>query len=471
MYLARTLLDRADGDESRRMPVVFNLSSWAQQRLPLDQWLIEELKVRYQVPQHMGRVWVEGNHIFPLLDGLDEVAESARAACVQAVSAYAQRDLDRTTLILCCRTEEYQALSISPPMYYAILLLPFTDEQVEAYLSSVSGPIDALRHVLREDRDLFELARRPLMLSIFTQAYHDDSSVDLPVAVPQQDYPHALFRHYVKHMLTRRGRVQQATEEQMYRWLIYFATQLYRQQRTMFAVEELQPAWLPERSRFWYRWSMPLMYALTFGLIFGPVFALSFGLAYGLISGSVSRLIFGVIFGLIVGIIGGLIGGLVFGVTFKHHQTILPAEITVWSWESAWRGVRVWTIGGLAVGVAAGLVGSIVSGLAAGIGVGLATVVVVGLVGGLVGGLPPMQLPEKENFSLNEGIWRSGKRGLLFVLLAILLFGLAGGIIFGKFGTSIGNLAFGLVFGLVLGSVGGLIFGLAFGLIGGRTGL
>ncbi|BCL79632.1 TIR domain-containing protein [Ktedonobacteria bacterium brp13] len=471
LYLARTLLDHADADEGRRMPVVFNLSSWAQQRLPLDQWLIEELKIRYQVPQNIGRAWVEAHQIFPLLDGLDEVAESARVACVQAITAYAQRDLDHAPLILCCRTEEYQALSIPPPIYYAIMLLPFTDEQMEAYLSSVSGPIDALRQALREDQDLFELAHRPLMLSIFTQAYHGDTSVDLPVADPQQDYPHALFGHYVKHMLKRRAPVQQATEEQMYRWLAYFATQLYRQQQTMFAIEELQPIWLPERFRLWYRWCMPVVYALAFGLIFGPVFGISFGFVYGLIAGSVSRLLFGVIFGLIVGLIGGLIGGLVFGVTFKHHQTIQPAEITIWSWSSAREGVRVWALGGLAVGAVAGLAGGILAGLAGGIVVGLAALVVVALVGGLVGGLPPMQLPEKFSFSPNEGIWRSGKRGLLFVLLAILLFGIAGGVIFGMFGASIGDLAYGLVFGLVLGSVGGLIFGLAFGLVGGRTGL
>ncbi len=470
LYLARLLLDQADADENRRIAVIFNLSSWSRQRLPLDQWLIEELKVRYQVPQQIGQAWIEGNQIFPLLDGLDEVAESARAACIQAITSYMQRSLDRTPLILCCRTEEYQALAKPPAISSAIVLLPFTDEQMEAYLSSVSGPIDALRQTLRADRDLFELARQPLMLSVFTQAYRGDVSLDLSITAPLQDYPHVLFKHYVKHMLRRRSRVQQATEEQMSRWLTYFAAQLYRQQQTMFAVEELQPHWLPERYRFWYRWSMPIMYALTFGLIFGPFFGLSFGCVYRLVSGSTSNLVFGIIFGLVVGIIGGLIGGLVFGVVFKHHQTILPAEITVWSWVAARQGARVWMFAGLTVGVVAGLAGSIFAGVAAGIVVGFVALMVVALVGWMVGGLPPMQLPEKFSSSPNAGIWRSGKRGLFFVLFAVLLFGASGGMLFGIFGTSIGDIVYGLVFGLVLGSVGGLIFGLAFGLVGGRTG-
>src|SRR5581483_1320225 len=263
LYLARMLLDRAQADEHRRIPVIFNLSSWAQQRLPLSEWLTQELKIRYHVPQQIGRAWVEANQIFPLLDGLDEVAESARVACVQAITFYAQREHDRISLIVCCRSEEYQALQVQLPLQYAVMLLPFTDEQVEVYLSSVSGSIDALRQVLAEDKDLFELARRPLMLSIFTQAYHGETSVDLPSTTTHEEYPRALFKQYVKHMLKRRTQLQQGTEEQIRRWLTYFAIQLHRQQQTIFAVEELQPAWLPAKYRPWYRWSMILAYGLT----------------------------------------------------------------------------------------------------------------------------------------------------------------------------------------------------------------
>ena len=42
----------------------------------------EELNVRYYIPQNIGQVWIAGNQIFPLLDGLDEVAETARVACI-----------------------------------------------------------------------------------------------------------------------------------------------------------------------------------------------------------------------------------------------------------------------------------------------------------------------------------------------------------------------------------------------------
>lgn len=471
LYLTRTLLDRAERDERRRIPVVFNLSSWAQFRLPLDQWLLEELRIRYQVPRQIGQAWLAANQIFPLLDGLDEVAESARAACVQAITSYSGQSHERLPLIICCRTQEYQALSVQLPLQYAVMLLPFSDEQIEVYLSSVSGRLDTLRQVLRKDKDLFELARRPLMLSIFTQAYHGEAEVSLPTTTTGEEYPRALFRQYVKHMLKRRTQLQQGTEEQVRRWLTYFATQLHRQQQTIFAVEELQPTWLPERYRPWYRWAMILAYGLTFGLFFGPFFGLAFGSAYGLMHQTLGSLAFGTAFGLILGVIGGLAGGLVFGLVFRQHQIIQPAEIAAWSWTSAKKGLLVGSGGGLIFGLVGVMIGWVIAGPLVGVIVGCVAEGIMIPLGGLVGGLSPMQMPERLSLSPNEGIWRSGRRGAFAVLFLMLLVGGAAGVIVGRFGTSVDTLVYAVLFGLVFGSVGGLIFGLAFGLMAGRTGL
>lgn len=471
LYLTRTLLDRAETDEHRRIPVVFHLSSWAQQRLPLHQWLTEELKTKYQVPQQIGQAWVEANQIFPLLDGLDEVTESARVTCAQAITSYTRQSLDRTPLVVCCRNEEYQTLSMQLPLQYAVMLLPFTKEQVDVYLSSVSGQFDVLRQTLYEDSELFELARRPLLLSVFTLAYQGASAVDRPVATTHNDYPQELFRYYVKHMLTRRAQLHQGTEEQMYRWLVYLATQLRRQQLTIFVIEDLQPTWLPESSRSWYRWSMTLVYGLTFSLAFGPIFGIGFSFVYGLVYKTIAKLIFGLIFGLIVGVTGGIAGGLVFGITFKQHQTIQPAEATAWSWIASTKGLTVGLVGGLLVGLAGGLVGGVAAGPLGGIVTGLTAALLVGLVAGFIGGLSPLQIPERITLAPNEGIWRSGRRGLFLAVLCVLLFGLAGGVIFGLLGTAIESLEYGPIFGTVLGAAAGLIFGQAFGLVGGRTGI
>ncbi|QBD78587.1 TIR domain-containing protein [Ktedonosporobacter rubrisoli] len=468
LYLARTLLDRAESNEGRRMPVIFHLSSWAQQRCPLDQWLVEELKTKYQVPQQLGRVWIETDKIFPLLDGLDEVEETARNACVEAIIAYMHRATVQTPLVVCCRNDEYQALTVQLPLQYAVMLLPLTNEQIDTYLSSISGQIEILRQAFNEDRDLLELARRPLLLSIFTLAYQGATSIDLPAT--HQEYPQALFRYYVKHMLSRRARLHRGTAAQMQGWLTYLARQLHNQQQTILAIEDLQPAWLSAWARRWYRWGMAITYGLVFGLVFGPIFGATFGCAYWLIHRSVANPLFGLIFGLTVGCIGGLVGGLAFGIIFKQ-QRIVPAEVASWSGAAAWKGLKLGLAGGLIVGAAGGLAGGIVVGLPGGITLGLAAALLVGLVGGAIGGLSPKQLPERLSLAPNEGIWRSGRRGFLLAGSCVALFGIAGGLIFGLYGASIATLAYAPLFGIVLGASGGLIFGLAFGLVGGRTGI
>src|SRR5437868_5911200 len=66
LELARDLLNRAERDERHPMPVIFNLSSWASKRQPLDLWLVEELNTKYQVPRKLGKARVDADQILPL---------------------------------------------------------------------------------------------------------------------------------------------------------------------------------------------------------------------------------------------------------------------------------------------------------------------------------------------------------------------------------------------------------------------
>ena len=107
LVLARELLDRAQKDETNPMPIVFSLSSWAIKQQPLAEWLVEELNTRYQVPHHLSEEWVKTDLVIPLLDGLDEVASSRRAACINAINAF--RKANFVPIVVCSRTEEYSA--------------------------------------------------------------------------------------------------------------------------------------------------------------------------------------------------------------------------------------------------------------------------------------------------------------------------------------------------------------------------
>jgi GTPase SAR1 family protein len=183
LQLARTLLDRAEADEHLPLPVIFNLSSWAQKRQSLTEWFISELWTKYQVPHQVGQSLVQANRILPLLDGLDEVAEEARVVCVQAIPAYYHpiRNLAERPLVLCCRSQEYEQISWPLPLSRAVSILPLTREQIDSYLSIGQEQLEDLRQALHQDAELYLLAGRPLMLSIFTLAYQRGITKDFPL--------------------------------------------------------------------------------------------------------------------------------------------------------------------------------------------------------------------------------------------------------------------------------------------------
>ena len=154
LQLARDLLRRAQHDEAHPMPVIFNLSSWATKRQPLGEWLVEELYSKYEVPLLLGREWIVTNQILPLLDGLDEVREEQRAACVEAINVY--RRAHTTPMVVCCRQADYDALGHTARLrlHNAIAVEPLTALQIDDYLARAGEDLAAVREILRTDRDL-----------------------------------------------------------------------------------------------------------------------------------------------------------------------------------------------------------------------------------------------------------------------------------------------------------------------------
>ncbi|MGD1703662.1 CHAT domain-containing protein [Dapis sp. BLCC M229] len=53
LQLAEKLVKQTEQDLTKPIPVMFNLSSWGEKQQPLEEWLREELKDKYQVPKTM----------------------------------------------------------------------------------------------------------------------------------------------------------------------------------------------------------------------------------------------------------------------------------------------------------------------------------------------------------------------------------------------------------------------------------
>ncbi len=244
LELTRDLIERAKRDETHPIPVIFNLSSWSLKQQPIAGWLVEELILKYQVPQKLAKHWVENEQVLPLLDGLDEVAPHNRADCIEALNRFKQ-DHGLLPMVITSRSADYLAQQSRVLLRTAIVIQPLTQEQIELYLASAKKQLAPVREALRADAELQELASTPLMLSILTLAYHGSSMNDLlalssPLARREQ-----IFATYVQRMFQRRGIKAHYSQVQTIRWLSHLASHMKRQSQSVFYVEQLQPAWLP----------------------------------------------------------------------------------------------------------------------------------------------------------------------------------------------------------------------------------
>jgi DNA polymerase III delta prime subunit len=423
LEMARDLLDRAQKDNTQPMPVVFNLSSWAAKRQSITDWMIEELKTKYQVPDKLGRSWVGADQILPLLDGLDEVAKEYRAVCVDAINAYRHEHM--VPIVVCSRITEYLSQTSRVQVRCAVVVQPLTTRQIDDYLASAGGQLAAVRVALRKDTELRELATTPLMLSVLTLTYQGKSVEDILIKDSFGTRRRQVLKTYVQRMLQRRGTETRYTTQQTMYWLTWLAKRMEQHSQTEFYIERMQPDWLLDtRLHFIYHIAVGLFLALVVWLVCAPIF----------------------------GPIGGLILGLISGLLIETKEEIEPKEIITWSRQIARKGLVGWLINvllsGLAVGLAVGLAKAPIVGLISGLVSGLIS----GLVIGLLFGLSSKKMDKHNLVTPNQGIWRSARNGILIGLVIGLISGLVSILISGQ------------AIGLFVGLLGVLVVGLLFGL-------
>ncbi len=287
LELALHLVVLAEQDTTQTLPVLLPLSSWATNRRPLHEWLVEQFAPLYDVPRSLSQQWLQTKQLLPLLDGLDEMEASARAACVAAINTYHRERLQ--SLVVCSRTNEYEAAATRErlALHAAVVVQPLSREQVDTHLTSVGKPLAALRAALRKNTVLRELATTPLMLQVLLFTYHGTKVRKLSHREAQ--LREQIWADYVERMVSRKGDVKRYLLHVTITWLGWLARQTHQRNQTIFSLEQLQPDWLPKSRRLLYHWSVGLFFGLFCGLPFGLVVGLGsgqlFGLLFGLVSG------------------------------------------------------------------------------------------------------------------------------------------------------------------------------------------
>jgi hypothetical protein len=277
------------------MPVVFNLSSWAKDEKSIVDWLIDELREKYQVPKPLSEPWIRLQQLILLLDGLDEVKEDYRNDCIRALNKFIEL-FPQTEMAVCSRVRDYESLTERLEISSAFCLQPLSSEQVYRFLDGVGGSLVGLKTLLKREAELEQFAQNPLILNFMSVAYQGWSVEELaPQLRSTSDRDKNLFNDYIDRRLER-GASSEYSKNKVLCWLSWLARQMVWEKQTIFLIEKMQPIWLQNRSEEKnYRIRAFILPGLSFGLIYGLIGSLSYGLSNNLITGLLNGLSFGLL--------------------------------------------------------------------------------------------------------------------------------------------------------------------------------
>lgn len=429
LELCRQAIERAEEDPLQPIPVVFNLASWKPEnkKTPeqaLTDWLVNELRGKYSVPNKIGRSWIENNALLLLLDGLDEVREENRETCIQAINTF--REEHGTLLAVCSRRQEYQDVKVQLNLFSAVSIQPLRKKQVLEYILAAGTGLTSLLHALQHDSELRKFAKTPLVLNILLLAYRNASPEDLNSLTKTGDYRNQLFSVYITQMFKRRGAVQRFSPEQTCQWLSWLSRRMVERRQILFTIENILPSWIPFSKK---------KKSLILGLIEGLISGISLGL-FGVLAGDLKMV-------LILGLVGGLLGGLF----VDREGDIKPTDKLIWSWKKARNGLLGGLVGGFIMSIILQLLERTPGGILGGM--------ILGSILGLSYGLSGVTTFARSN--PGDGIKTSFKNLLVSGLVSCLVFGLLFWLLLvSPINKLVASLVGGLIFGLLIGmSYGG----------------
>lgn len=284
--LASELIQLAKQSDKEPLPVIVNLSSWVVKQ-SLEEWLVKELLQNYNLSRKLGQQWIRNGQLLPLLDGLDEVPEAARAACIDAINTY-QSGCE--PLVVCSRTAEYVAQQFHLKLMKEIVIEPLTQEQIDKYLIKGGPTLIGLRMVIQQDKALRELATIPLMLKIMALAYQNTSTQALPSRGSMEEQQRQVFADYVKYMLHPNETQRNTPPQHILQWLIWLAQQMQRHGKSVFYIEQIQFDWLSEKRlpRQAYDFTAVRLPGIVLGILISFVMSVFF-MRYGMVPTSLIR--------------------------------------------------------------------------------------------------------------------------------------------------------------------------------------
>jgi hypothetical protein len=294
LELAQKLLNLADQQSDSPIPVLLKLSSWKKDRRTMFAWLVDQIDKEsgLAISKENLKEILKAHKLLLILDGLDELEESSRKNCVEAINnllkpgEFFQEGNCRWFphyIVICSRLQEYKTLGFTLKLNRAIYLKDLSEAQIEQYLADrdkelrkelsqniqdknpeksrdVQEPplfLEFWNRLQPQDRNkLQNVLQRPLFLKTFYDAMKP--IIDKLNNFNSLEYrqPHLSIFYYMQSCL--RLEKKDLEKQKTICLLIWLAKQLQIHRKDEFFIYKMQPSWLPPGTRKWYVLLVPL---------------------------------------------------------------------------------------------------------------------------------------------------------------------------------------------------------------------
>ncbi|HIG29326.1 MAG TPA: NACHT domain-containing protein, partial [Verrucomicrobiales bacterium] len=284
LQLAEQLLDEAEQDPTRPVPIVLNIASWDENSKSLVDWLLRQLNRQYGMPKKLSAQWLNAQRFCLLLDGLDEVAEKERDNCLEAINQF--KDEYSIDLVVCSRITDYDRLKSRLNLNTAVCLKPLEEDHIFTYLEQFGPSLHGLREHLKISEDWLALAKSPLMLNIMAMTFQE-----IKLDGFQEKYrsriPKILFKKFVLKSICHL-RISPDTLNKIclnpIGILINLANGMTKHNQFEFYIELIQPTWLRYKLIFQFLTGLVSAFLIVvLGKTVFPLFGISnLGIGYGI---------------------------------------------------------------------------------------------------------------------------------------------------------------------------------------------
>lgn len=248
LELAQDLVEIAQADFEQPVPVILNFGSWKNSKQTIPDWLISQIKSKYDISLNSIKLLVNNQLIIPLLDGLDELDLGQQELSVRAINQWLTSENRPKNMAVCTKLEDYKKCRTKLRLHGAIFLHSLHEQQVQKYL--VACRSKELWEVLKEEPQFLELAKIPLFLNIMILAYEELLIQAWKRLNSDRERREYLLNAYIRRMLTwnlkslyyREGK--EPRPENARPWLVYLAGKMNATKETEISPDKLDQTWL-----------------------------------------------------------------------------------------------------------------------------------------------------------------------------------------------------------------------------------